>query len=95
MNYAGVTQHRNIFGKTGTRVMDMRPQVKATSTFKALGDKQVFKVVALREYDEDGVIVAPAASLNPSDYADHDAYEAALAAAGHSLKPTWDFLRYT
>lgn len=59
----------------------------------AKGDKVLYKGVFLREYDEDGVIVAAGSDLDPSDYTTQDEYEAALTAAGHTLKPTWDWMR--
>jgi len=94
MNYAGATQRREIFGKSGTRVMDMRPQVKPVSQFKAAGDKVLRKGIFLREYDEEGNLVAAGSEINPADYATQALYEAALTAAGHSLKPTWDWIRF-
>jgi len=59
----------------------------------AKGDKALYKGVFLREYDEDGVIVAPGDEINPADYATQELYEAALKTAKHTLKPTWDYTR--
>jgi hypothetical protein len=61
--------------------------------FTARGDKVLYKGVHLREYDEEGVIVAPGDEIQPSDYGTQADYAAALATAGHTLQPTWDFVR--
>ena len=63
------------------------------SGLSAEGDKVLYKGVFLREYDEDGVIVTAGSDINPADYGSQALYEAALVAAGHSLKPTWDVAR--
>lgn len=59
----------------------------------AEGDEVLYKGIFLREYDENGTIVAAGSEINPADYATQALYEAALTAAGHTLKPTWDWLR--
>ena len=59
----------------------------------AEGDQVLYKGVFLREYDGDGVIVAPGSDINPADYATQALYEAALTAAGHTLKYTNDWAR--
>jgi len=61
--------------------------------FEVLGDKVLYKGIFLREYDEDGVIVAAGSEINPADYATQELYDAALVAAGHTLKATWDYTR--
>ena len=61
--------------------------------FAVEGDKVLSKGVFLREYDADGVIVAAGSDINPADYATQALYDAALTAAGHTLKPTWDSAR--
>jgi hypothetical protein len=63
------------------------------SGLSAKGDKVLYKGVFLREYDAAGVIVAAGSDINPADYATQALYEAALTAAGHSLKATWDWMR--
>ncbi|MFA5155752.1 MAG: hypothetical protein WC453_05025 [Patescibacteria group bacterium] len=45
-----------------------------------LGTKELYKVPVLREYDEDGNLVAIGAETDPLP-------------AGHSLKWTWDWVR--
>lgn len=67
--------------------------IMQTSGINAKGDKVLNKGVFLREYDENGVIVAPGSEINPALYATQAAYEAALTAAKHTLKPTWDWPR--
>lgn len=59
----------------------------------AKGDKVLYKGVFLREYDENGTIVAAGSEINPGDYATQALYEAALVAISHTLKATWDWLR--
>lgn len=61
--------------------------------FTPLDDQVLYKGVFLREYDAAGVIVAPGSEINPASYATQALYEAALVAAGHTLKPTWDWVR--
>jgi hypothetical protein len=51
------------------------------------------KGIFLREYNENDVIVAPGSEINPADYSTQALYEAALAAAGHTLKWTADWTR--
>lgn len=60
---------------------------------EAKGDKVLYKGVFLREYDAAGVLVAAGSEINPANYATQALYEAALLAAGHTLKPTWDWVR--
>jgi len=59
----------------------------------AEGDEVLYKGIFLREYDGDGVIVAAGSEINPADYATQELYDAALVAAGHTLKATWDYTR--
>jgi hypothetical protein len=59
----------------------------------ARGDKILYEGIFLREYDEDGVIVAPGSEINPGDYFTQAQYEAAVAAINHTLQPTWDWTR--
>ncbi len=66
---------------------------RAVSGLTALGTKVLYKGIFLREYDENGVIVAAGSEIDPSDYATQALYEAALLAASHTLKATWDFTR--
>jgi len=61
--------------------------------FNPAGDKVLYKGIFLREYDENGTIVAAGSDINPADYATQVLYEAALTAAGHTLTPTWDWVR--
>ena len=63
------------------------------SGINAKGDQVLYKGIFLREYDADGVIVAAGSDINPSDYATQELYDAALTAAGHTLKATWDYTR--
>ncbi len=57
-------------------------------------DQVLYKGVFLREYDAEGVIVEIGDELNPADYGDQAEYEAALAEIEHTLKPTWDYMRF-
>lgn len=57
------------------------------------GDMVLFKGVFLREYDENGTIVAAGSEINPASFSSLDAYKAALTAAGHVLKLTYDWMR--
>jgi hypothetical protein len=82
---------RSITPRSG---MDIHPEIKANGTvlrivakpdrtrsaFTVAGEKALYKVVALREYDEDGVIVDIGDESDPL-------------AEGHSLRPTWDWVR--
>jgi hypothetical protein len=60
-----------------------------------LGEDVLYRPVIAREYDENGDLVAIGSELVPSDYASHAAYKDALEAIGHTLKPTWDWFRFT
>lgn len=64
------------------------------SGLTARGDKVLYMGVFLREYDEDGVIVAPGSEIERRNYATQAEYEAALAEAKHTLRPTWDVARW-
>jgi len=64
-----------------------------TVGFNVKGDKVLYKGVFLREYDEDGVVVTPGSEINPADYTTQTDYEAALTAAGHTLRMTYDWMR--
>lgn len=64
------------------------------SGLTARGNKVVYFGVFLREYDEDGVIVAPGSEIERKNYATQAEYEAALATAKHTLRPTWDVARW-
>lgn len=59
----------------------------------AEGGQVLYKGVFLREYNAAGVIVAAGSDINPANYATLALYQAALTAAGHTLKPTWDWTR--
>ena len=61
--------------------------------FLPKGDKVLYKGIFLREYDEDGTIVAAGSEINPADYATQALYETALTDAEHTLKATWDWMR--
>lgn len=65
-----------------------------SSGITAEGDKVLRKGIFLLEYDENGTIVAAGSEINPADYATQELYEAALTAAGHTLKPTWDWIKF-
>jgi len=60
----------------------------------ASGDKVLYKGEFFREYDATGTIIAVGSEINPADYATQALYAAALTAAGHSLKLTYDWSRY-
>ena len=59
----------------------------------AKGDKVLYKGIFLREYNENGTIVAAGSEINPASYSTQALYEAALTAAGHTLKYTNDWMR--
>jgi hypothetical protein len=48
--------------------------------FEVRGTETLYKVVALREYDETDTLVAVGSESSPLD-------------TGHSLQPTWDWVR--
>lgn len=52
--------------------------------FTVEGTKSLYKVVALREYDENGALIAVGSEST---------YNGGSLAAGHTLKPTWDWER--
>lgn len=64
------------------------------SGLNAKGDKVLNHVLALREYDAAGVVVAPGSDLDPASYGSQALYEAALVAAGHTLQWTIDVARW-
>lgn len=64
------------------------------SGLNAKGDKVLNHVLALREYDAAGAIVAPGSDIDPSAYGTQALYEAALVAAGHTLQWTIDVVRW-
>jgi len=49
--------------------------------FEVEGDQALYKGVFLREYDADGVIVSPGSEIGTEG-------------TGHTLKPTWDYMRF-
>lgn len=53
---------------------------RVAAGFAVEGTKTLYKVIALREYTEDGVLVAVGSESSPL-------------ATGHTLKPTWDWTR--
>lgn len=57
------------------------------------GDKVLYKGVSLREYDEDGELVAVGDEIDPADYSTQEEYEEALENAEHTLKLTYDWMR--
>jgi len=75
------------------------PGIPATANWEpdagisATGDKVLYKGIFLREYDENGELVAPGAEINPGDYFTQAQYEAALDTAGHTLQYTNDWAR--
>ena len=48
--------------------------------FEVLGDEGLYKVIALREYDADGVLIDIGSETTPLP-------------EGHTLEPTWDYVR--
>lgn len=63
------------------------------SSLSIKGIKVLYKGAFLREYDENGDLVAVGDEFDPSDYADQETYENALENAGHTLRLTYDWMR--
>lgn len=57
-----------------------KPTAKSKTSFSPRGSETLYAVIALREYDEDGVLVAVGSESSPL-------------ASGHSLQATWDWVR--
>jgi hypothetical protein len=75
-------QASNMRGSIQSLQTQIRPIIEkpVSAGFAVRGTKTLFMVIALREYDEDGDLVAIGSESSPL-------------ATGHTLEPTWDWTR--